>query len=394
MPIDFASSAFNANAYRSSGIGAASDFLNGFRSAHPGPERTFHEQLRLLRSASFVSFARVQDSVSIWLADNRGMQFLIADRGFRDVQDMSEELVALAQTPRSRRQAIAKLGVELFRVLFSPVCQQLDPKRLLYVHCGPGLHHIPLSLLRVGERCLLSDRYRAVLAADFPSRERCETREKLSCDSPILFLDPGEAPEGRLPGAASDSKPLSAGTVDEDFLRLRFRSVDSLTGASATCDAFAHLAAYAQGIHCRVAISEGVHGPRFPLAPATASANAGVDAARGYLPLTALRRKALAECRLGVFDAKWLPNRPDEMHLLWQRCRGALHHAGIANVLLPRWEVDSGVTRCFFGSFYPSILAGTAIDAAFLEATATVRGTKGWEHPHYWAGFAHSVSHI
>jgi hypothetical protein len=387
MPIDFASTSFKASAHPGSGIGPVPELLTGLRSAHPGPERTFHEQLRMLRSASFISFARVQDSVSIWIADNRGMQFLIAERGFRDVAGMCEELLALARTPRSEPQAIAKLGVALFRVLFDPIRHQLDSKRLLYVHCGPGLDHLPLSLLRVEEDCLLSERYRTSIAADFPSRERFEAAGKLSADAPFLFLDAGAAP------ARFSDAPL-AGPVDEDFLRLRFCSLVALTGSSATWEAFENLAASAQGIHCRVAITDGVHGPQLPLAAAEGATNPGQDAAPGYLPLAALRRKALAECRLGVFDAKWLPNRADEMHLLWQRCRGALHHAGIANVLLPRWEVDSAVTYCFLGRFYTRLVAGTAIDAAFRDAVASIRCTKGWEHPNYWAGFAHSVSHL
>jgi hypothetical protein len=393
MPIDTASSATYATAFSGSPIGMTSDFLTGIRGSNPGPDRTFHEQLRMLHHASFVSFARVQDSVSIWIADNRGMQFLLAERGFRNVQDLNEELLSLARTPQANEQAIAKLGTEICRVLFGPISRMLDPERSLCVHCGPGLHHTPLSLLRVEDGSLLSERYRTVLAADFPSREGSEAAERLSSDSPFLFLDAGAARD--CGGAAkAPCRDALAEPVDKDYLRLRFRRVDALTGAAATSEAFEHLASRAEGIHCRVAISEGAHGPQMQLAPAAAARDPFDGSNVAYLPLAVLRRKALGQCRLGVFDAKLVPSQPHESHQLWQRCRGALHHAGIANVLLPRWEVNSAVTHCFLGSFYARLLGGVAIDIAFRDAAATVRGTKGWEHPHYWAGFAHSVSHL
>lgn len=397
MPVDIARLSDYVPAFPGSGIGTSSPLSTGMMAARPGPERTFHEQVRMLRQASFVSFARLQDSISVWFADDRGMQFHVAAGGFREVQRINDELLALARSPRSSRESIGRLGGELFRLLFGPICTVMDPARLLYLHCGQGLHPTLLSLLRMPDGCLLSERFRSVLAADFPTRNRPGNREGISTDSPFLYMD--AMPQGSGGGArdfADRDTPL-AKALDDASLSLQVPPLKVLTGGSATSAAFQELAADAQGIHCRVVLSDGAHGPQFRLVQpgdGKRPGEVGKGEAADYLPLTTLGRKSLVRCRLGVFETSMLPGQPAESHHLWQRCRVALHHAGIVNVLLPRWEVDAAVSQCFFASFYGKLLAGTSVDTAFHDAIATVRQQKGWEHPYYWAGFTHSVSHL
>jgi CHAT domain-containing protein/tetratricopeptide (TPR) repeat protein len=67
--------------------------------------------------------------------------------------------------------------------------------------------------------------------------------------------------------------------------------------------------------------------------------------------------------------------------------RGFLY-AGAAAVLATLWDVDDRATAALMKRFYQELLlrhqpAGSALRLA----QSAVRGTPGWEHPYYWAGF-------
>lgn len=391
MPIDTTASRSFADSIARLDLSRSVLSPSDFGSSAKGTERTFHEQVRRLRHASFVSFAKLQDCVSIWAADDRAMQFHVANAGLGEILRLSRELLDLAADPFGSEHRLKAMGAKLYQALFAPIQDFLDPVRLLYVHFGAELRHVPVSLLRLPTGKFLLDSFRVRLAADFPCQRRQDFTDKLSRDSRFLMLvGPGRA--GELPDPEGGQREEGAGEME--FLPAHLSHHCILTPSAATRESFLRLAAQAQGIHCRLAVSEGVHGLQINLGKHAVGGESAEDAALESLPLASLPCKALSQCQVGVFETSPVARQGGDPYAVWRKLVGALHQLGVSQVLVPRWNVDPGVLKAFAQVFYRTLLGGSSVDDAFRDGVQSVRSRREWSHPHHWAGFAHSTSHL
>lgn len=65
----------------------------------------------------------------------------------------------------------------------------------------------------------------------------------------------------------------------------------------------------------------------------------------------------------------------------------ALLYAGVRRVVASRWPVDDAASSAFIGHFYTALAAGQAPSEALTTAAATLRATRRYAAPRYWAAY-------
>lgn len=369
-------------------------------------DRAFGDRLAALTSETFVSFARLHDSVSIWAADNRGMQFQLATLSYSTIADTTSDLVALLRNPSNDPDVIWHHSSQLYRALFGPITSFLDPARRLFVHFAGDLRSIPLAVLRSPCGAFLIDQFTFVNATDFPWTDG---------EHQLRTQVPGHLPSTTLPAnarllivEAPAVPPNRPYLVDQNATALHScEDLNTITGAiphsavlgqsNATRAQFDRFARNADLIHCRATLSGGMHGPQLHLAPANdldPKSDLSVSPDDGLLRLIEYSRLAFSRCWLGVFDVDYASRRLTEPSDLWRAATRALHYAGIRNVLIPRWNVPAQARRDFARVFYGNLRQGASIEVSCRCAALGLREQSAWHHPHYWSGYTHSITHL
>lgn len=380
--------------------------LSSSASAPTLTDRSFGDRLAALTAETFISFARLHDSVSIWAADNRGMQFQLATLPYSTIADTTSDLVALLRNPSNDPDVIWHLSSQLYRALFGPIASFLDPSRRLFVHFAGDLRSIPLAVLRSPGGALLIDQFTFVNATDFPwtnvehhfggqvpSQLPSTT---LPANARLLIVEAPAVPSTRpylvdqniaAPHSCEDLSVIASAIPDNEIL-----------GQSAATRAqFDRLARNADLIHCRATLSGGVHGPQLHLAPPSDTdpmSDRSASSDDGVLRLIAYTRLAFSRCWLGVFDVDYASRRLTEPSDLWRAATRALHYAGVRNVVIPRWNVPAQARRDFAHVFYGNLRQGASIEDSCRCAALGLREQAAWRHPHYWAGYTHSITHL
>lgn len=346
-----------------------------------GLDRSIRTQLENLTGETFVSFASVDDAVSIWAADDRGMHFCKAELPLPAIQSLTRELLLLLAGPGSDRRRIQWLSRRLYRVLFRPIAQLLEPSRSIAVHFSGDLRCVPVGLLESEGGEPLLERFATWNAADFPWQVGKPIVETIPDDARLLIVDAVATGSNDVAGPPS---PMGG---DLGFASAAFPNHDVIRSASATRDEFNGLALQAEVLHCRTVLTEAVRCPCLDFA--------FDEADRVALPLPGYSPRALPHCALGVLDVEYDgAGAGEETPELWQRACNSLHYAGIANVVIPRWNLPVEPRRAFLEAFYEGLRNGASVLAARRRATMKLRGTPEWRHPHYWAGFVLSISHL
>jgi CHAT domain-containing protein len=308
------------------------------------------------------------------------MHFCLSEMSLATMQTLSGELLELLADPESNQGRIHWLGRRLYQGLFGPIARLLDPSRGIAVHCSGDLRCVPLGLLESEDGELLLDRFTSWHATDFPWHASKAKITIIPRTAQALIVD---IPGVRAPEAKTSSSPASDELM---FVAKAFPHHDKICDVSATREQFDRLATQAELLHCRMVLSGGAQGPELELAP---------DSVGGEtLPLLGYGRHTFSHGALAVMDVECTPQGEEGGLSLWQTTCHALHYAGIANVVIPRWRLSAEERRAFLELFYADLKDGISTREAFQRATVEMRATSKWRHPHYWAGFALSVSHI
>ena len=61
--------------------------------------------------------------------------------------------------------------------------------------------------------------------------------------------------------------------------------------------------------------------------------------------------------------------------------------AGVHTLIMSLWSVDDNATQLMMTEFYSNLMAGMSKREAFLKAQRTLKETKGFENPRFWAAF-------
>lgn len=354
-----------------SGEGAASPL---------GLDRSVRRHLKSLTGETFVSFTSVRDAVSIWAADDRGMHFFQAELPLTEIQALSGEFLALIEKPGANPKRIQWLSRCLYHVLLGPIAPLLEPSRSLAVHFSEELQCIPVGALESEDGAPLLERFPVWSAADFPWRATVPAAEAISGEARLLVVDtlssqPGAAANAPLP---REGRPSLASAV--------FPNHDLVCGASVTREQFSQLALQAEVLHCRTELTDAVRCPCLHFAIN--------EAEPVTLPLPGYNPHPFPRCALGVLDVEYHGGAAGGTQEIWRRATNLLHYCGVTNVVIPRWNVPAETRRAFHEAFYEELKNGVSLREAMRTAPLKLRSDPQWRHPHHWAGFTLSVSHL
>ncbi|MCU0229665.1 MAG: hypothetical protein MUF01_18695, partial [Bryobacterales bacterium] len=220
-------------------------------------DQAVEARLENLTQSTFVSFAVEGNSISIWVADNRGMRFHAANGSFGDVMDALRELRGLCEHPWSSQHRLMQRARQLYQLLLEPVKGLLDPRREIQFHMGGNFPHVPMGLLADRDGTPVGDVYTHRYVTGFPWEWPSSPGDCFGVGSRLLFAaaDDGHCPDYLMQAA------------------MRFPQNDMVCGPGATWQQVSRLAPAAELLHLQGKARMGERGPLLLLGE-------GADAAR------------------------------------------------------------------------------------------------------------------
>lgn len=160
--------------------------------------------LSTLTNSTFASYAILDASISIWIADDRGMRFHVSDApAYQVVRDLAE-LNAMVHRAAPDANRLEWLRDRLWQALIEPIHYLLSPERELRVHMSDGLDLFPLGLLLTHRGQSFGDLPPYRFAMDFPGSAHAVITDALPSESrPCRVLSPQD-----LRGPAKDADTL------------------------------------------------------------------------------------------------------------------------------------------------------------------------------------------
>lgn len=358
-------------------------------------DQLVNERLTQFQNETFVSFAMIGSAISIWIADNRGMRFHVAEAVASEVISAARSLHDLCRLPESDCKTINGLSSFLYKTLFEPVAYHLDVARELRIHLAEGFPQLPFMVLRLPSGEYFGDTYRFRLVEDFPWRRTSRTVTQVSAKSRALIVD-GSAVTDEYRGKLSEHH--------ENLLLvanlLPFN--DMLCGAAATPHQFARLVPNAEILHARCSIVMENRGPGLHFGPEDLADLQEPDHSRCVF-LREASAGWLSACALAVIDVVPSPVRTTTASMghrlrrpihevgfsmgMVRELTQTLHAVGVQNALIPQWDSSSNARQLYLRSFYRALHAGETPQAAARLATGEIRNDPRWQHVHHWAAF-------
>jgi CHAT domain-containing protein len=68
--------------------------------------------------------------------------------------------------------------------------------------------------------------------------------------------------------------------------------------------------------------------------------------------------------------------------------------AGAGEVVASLWDIDASATAEWMRVFYGSLAGGKTVTVAMRNAAEHMRRGTRWQHPRFWAGFAHYATEL
>jgi len=277
------------------------------------------------------------------------------------------------------RQAWRAPMRRLFRYLVAPVEASglLAGKGRLLIAPHVELHYLPFAaLLRSGTpEQLLIERYVIEYVPSASVWLRLRGRPVLPVRGGVLALAPRAV---QLPGSADEVAAI--GRIHGDRARV-------LVGAAATEGAFRTLAPDQEIIHLATYGVLNKYNPLFSYLEL--GAGDGEDGRLEVHEVFGLTLKArllvLSACQTGLGAGALADVPPGDD---WVGLSQAFLFSGASNVLATLWPVQDRATARLMERFYTELAAGRPEAEALAEAQRAALGTRGTEHPFFWAGFA------
>jgi CHAT domain-containing protein/tetratricopeptide (TPR) repeat protein len=277
------------------------------------------------------------------------------------------------------RQAWRPPMRRLFRYLIAPAEASglLAGKRRLLIAPHVELHYLPFAaLVQPGtpER-LLIERYVVEYVPSASVWLRLRARPTVPPGGGVLALAPRAA---QLPGSADEVAAIG---------RIHGEGARVLVGADATEGAFRTLAPDQDIIHLATYGVLNKHNPLFSYVEL--GAGGGEDGRLEVHEVFGLALKArllvLSACQTGLGAGALADVPPGDD---WVGLSQAFLFSGAANVLATLWPVQDRATARLMERFYTELAEGKPEAEALAEAQRAALGTRGTEHPFFWAGFA------
>ncbi len=344
------------------------------------PEQSVKTRLEDLTDSTFVSFALEGGAVSIWVADNRGMRFYLANGPAGEVIAAARRLQLLCQDPTSSDTLLKKHCRRLHHLLLEPVASLLEAQREVKLHLAANFPFVPMSLLEGADGNRFGDVYTHRYVTDFPWDQQAEGLESIDAGAKLLLVD------------------ADSGCGCPDYLMqvaMLFPQSDMLCGPAATWEKLARLAPAAELLHIRSRASLGERGPLLQVSAAAR----GEQMSEGpvhFLDPAEVAPDWLRTCKLAVLDLDWVEHEADNEnpHVATDPMAHApldlahaMHRMGAARTIFAAWPVEASARATYFNALYNGLADGHSPQSAVHWAAQALRQESRWCHPHYWASF-------
>lgn len=328
-----------------------------------------------LHDRTLLTFASssASERTHVWLADDRLVREFSLPVSSKDLWEKVQQFYKLCSNAQASRAEITRLAKELYGLLFSPLENYLDPKRLLVIEPDELFSALPWSALMLPDGRYLCQVYAlaetpglfyatpktAVLGSERDTRTLIVLPGAVTLRGERLSLLSGAADEAQTVFAITRNPLLLNGTDANLGLLLK-----QLPGAS-----IVHFAGHAIGLDEQgelvLAGEEGMN---------TLSAR-NIEALH------------LRHCRLVVLSACSTAKAKGDITLNPEGLVQAFLSAGAGSVVASHWDVDSGATNDLMKHFYQYLAQGETVGQALSHAKQHLISQQANSAPYYWAAF-------
>jgi CHAT domain-containing protein/cytochrome c-type biogenesis protein CcmH/NrfG len=304
----------------------------------------------------------------IWVRDENEVHFASVPEA-HDLRQTAESFISECSRPDSALAGLQADAHMLYGWLIAPVKQWIPKQGHLIVEPDGILNGVPFEALMDPENNYLGTRYSITVANSVRAKPQIDEVELLQglkkaliVAAPAALNAPAEPPPGAL---------QEAFRVAQDF-----SNPVLLTGRQATTSAVRHELSKSQIFHFAGHAMVGRHGAAMIMADGLL----GLDQTRDF------SSRHLDHLKLAVFSACDTARASERLQS--DGLVSEFLHAGAANVVASRWNVDSVTTTDFMDLLYASVLSGNSVADSSRAAAQAIRKMPGRSHPYYWAAFS------
>jgi CHAT domain-containing protein/tetratricopeptide (TPR) repeat protein len=287
-----------------------------------------------------------------------------------DLDDLVTRFAANCASEKSDLGMLADDSRRLYEILVAPVEGDLVGADAVIVETDGSLDRLPLDLLQDRNGRYLFDQYLVTFSPGlsyFAASPR--TQASITANSRALVVGASET---------GDQSFYNLSEIEEEAREVarHFTAPTILIGNEASLSA----------IRPNLERSEIFH---FAGHAVARSKRVGLLVAQGYLlSVGELSRLSLRHTQLVVLSA--CTTAVGESGAVTDEFSIArfLVSSGVPQVVASRWAVDSGATNRLMRSFYMNLFAGMDSPSALREAVDSLRSSKQYREPYYWAAFA------
>ena len=350
-----------------------------------GPSTPFESQIKAtlhtLKHETVISFAYLPSGVAAWAFDDRGVNFAWLTPSGEELAGLVRHFAQQCANPSSSIGPLRQEGGKLYRWLFAPFEQYLDPGRLLIVEPDSILNDVPWSALVDPRGDYLGSKFAVVNSPGLGYWLNLRSPTAISRAQRALVVGMPKLTSA----VASRFPPLADADRETETIASQFQYSRLLSGTGVTslairqelsrCDVF-HFAGHAvSGIKesglVLASLSDSDDNAEEPRLLSASDLEAKI---LQRLQLVVLSACATAETEKGF-------TTPDTL------VRGFLR-AGVPHVVASHWQVDSQTTEHTMTEFYKHLFQGQPIAKALQQATNSLLTEPATSHPYYWAPFA------
>ncbi|HTS66125.1 MAG TPA: CHAT domain-containing protein [Candidatus Acidoferrales bacterium] len=344
----------------------------------PRREPDFDRRRAQIRHESFLSYVLFPGGVMVWLFDERGVEGrrlsvtpdeleTVALRFLRECADAGSDLASMRRDAR-----------QLYDWLLAPLAERLDPARVLVIEPDGPVGAIPVQALMDENFRYVGERFGISIGSGLADYQQRETAGPVTAGAKTLVVASPVLSEE----ATKTFPPLPGTMLEGQSIQKLFRNSVLLTGREATLDAVERFRPGTELFHFSGhGFSNGGNGGLLLSPDSNDSGGAGVldSSTMASQDWTRCRLAVLSACSTGTGEAGASVN-PESL------VRGFLW-AGVARVVVSRWNLDTATGTRFMDQFYTNLLSGTDVAVALQGAAKRVRENGATSHPYYWAGF-------
>ena len=338
-------------------------------------EQTLQSVTKSLGGNTFLSYSLLRNGIGVFLVDDEGVHSSFVDADPQQVAALVAHFAKMCSDPDSNRALLQRIGRQLFDLLIGRLNRKLKGSEL-FVELDDALGDFPFQALVAPDGKFLVQHYRVMFSPGLLYRTASRPVATISDASYLVALGSAAIGDGQadipLPDTGREAKEVAA----------RFRNGKLLLGREASVASLEQFLPKAEVVHIAAHSASTSNHEGLLLLSGSAQGDTTIWDSQRIKPslLRHAQLVVLSACATGRSAA------------LRNETRGTLVRAilaaGVPQLVVTRWDIDSAATRRFMGRFYSELLSGEPVLEAFQRAQVALLNERSMNHPYSWAGIA------